>query len=482
MSDVKQILLSKFHGTSLYSNFGAVIKSMTINGFRGISDLKLDFEYPITAISGTNGSGKSTIGQLAVCAYKQPQTDKKYRRRYVRDFFPVSQLDPSPFASNANVKFQYATNTIQLQDLTLARNSSEWAGYKRQPERHSFYVGFSLYIPKVERKDLSIYKPGSFSIGDKRIISDEIKSQVSGILNNSYEEVAFQAISHRNKTIEIGLVAKYGYAYSENNMGFGEGRLMYMIDLFENEPDNSLFVLEEPETSLHEDAQYKFVKYLMDVCNRKKHQIILSTHSSIILDALPTQGRKFISRDRSGVKVLDRVSASRAKSILADGHSKALTICVEDVFAFNLLREVIRLLRPGLLQSLLIAPMGDRSAVANTVKLLKQMNVNAIGIRDADTGENRTEKLFKLPGNSAPEKQVYENTLVQDKLNRKFAIDIQDIFAGIQDVDHHNYGKVLCEKASCSEEAMHLEAINAYIQEIGIGEFDPLMEIVESEV
>lgn len=482
MTDIKKVLLSKFQGTNLYSNFGAAIKSITINGFRGISNLRIDFEYPITAISGTNGSGKSTIGQLVVCAYKQPQTNKKYRRRYVKDFFPVSQLDPNPFTSGASVKFQYATNTPQSQDLTVSRTASEWSGYKRQPERHSFYVGFALYIPKVERKDLSIYKPGSFTVGTKRIISDEIKSQVSSILNNLYDEVAFQAISHRNRTIELGLVQKYGYAYSENNMGFGEGRLMYMIDLFENEPDNSLFVLEEPETSLHEDAQYKFIKYLMDVCDRKKHQIILSTHSSIILDALPPEGRKFIIRDINGVKILDRVSASRAKSILTDGNAKALIICVEDNFAFLKLQEAIRKLRPGLLSSLKISPMGDTKAVADTVKLLRGMNIKAIGIRDADVGENTTEKLFKLPGTLPPEKEVYEKPDVQAALNLKYNINIPVIFSGTTDIDHHNYGEILSKKACCSEEAMHLDAINAYFNAVGINVFDNLMTIIEREV
>lgn len=482
MADVRKTLLNKFQGANLYSNFGAIIKSMTVDGFRGLSNLRLDFEYPITAISGTNGSGKSTLGQLAVCAYKQPQTNRKYKRRYVKDFFPVSKLDPNPFTTNATVKFQYATNTQQLQELTVSRTASEWSGYKRQPERHSFYVGFALYIPKVERKDLSIYRPGSFSVGQKRVISDEIKAQVSSILNNNYDEVAFQAITQGSRSIELGLVSKYGYSYSENNMGFGEGRLMYMIDLFENEPDNSLFVLEEPETSLHEDAQFKFIKYLMDVCNRKKHQIILSTHSSIILDALPPEGRKFIVRDTAGVKVLDRVSAARAKSILTDGNSKALTICVEDVFAQHKLREAIRRLRPGLLPALQISPMGDTVAVANTVKLLRKMHVNAIGVRDADIGENITEKLFKLPGALPPEKEVYENTSVQSALNTKYGFDIATIFSGYSDIDHHQYGKILADKAYCSEEAMHLNAIDAYFNVVGINVFDTLIGTIEAEM
>ncbi len=482
MSDDRKKLVGLFKDTNLYANFGPIIKTISINGFRGLNHLKIDFEYPITAISGTNGSGKSTVGQLVSCAYKQPKTNKKYARRYIKDFFPVSQLDPNPFSSDASVKFQYATNTSQLQDLTVKRAIKEWSGYSRQPERHCFYVGFALYIPKVERKDVSIYGSAKFSVGVKRMISDEIRSKVSHILNNSYDEVAFQSINHKNKNVELGMVSKYGYSYTENHMGFGEGRLMYLIDLLENEPNNSLFVLEEPETSLHEDAQFKLIKYLMDVCVRKKHQIILSTHSSIILEALPPEGRKFILRNKNGVKILDRISGSRAKSILTDGQTKALTICVEDDFAKHLLTESIRKIKPELLSSISINPMGDTQAVANAVKLLLSMSVKVIGVRDADIGENKTNKLFSLPGKLPPEKEVYDNQQVREKLNNHYNFDIETIFSGYIGIDHHYYGEILSKSGNCSEEAMHLKAIESYLSIIDLRLFENLIKILESEI
>lgn len=483
MSDNRKKLLEQFSAKNQFSTFGPCIKKMTINGFRGIKDLDLNFEYPITAISGTNGSGKSTIGQLAVCSYSQPNKIASYKRKYVKEFFPVSVLDPTPFEKDANVKFYYASINQQSQELTVSRSTkSNWSGYKRQPPRHAFYIGFTLYIPKVERRDLSVYRSGSFTVGEKRIISGAIKAHVSNILNNKYDEVAFQKISHNQKMIELGLVTKLGYSYSENNMGFGEGRLMYMIDMLENKPDRSLFILEEPETSLHEDAQYKFVNYLMDVCVRKHHQVILSTHSSVILDALPPEGTKFLHRDFNGVTVLDRVSGSRAKSILTDGHTKALTICVEDSFAELLLIEAIRKLKPQLLPSILIKYVGDTKAVAESVKFLRSLSINAIGVRDADTGENIIDKLFKLPGGLPPEKEVYDNVAVQNRLDTKYFISVTTIFSTYQELDHHKYGKILSQKAYCTEEAINLSAIEAYFDVVGIDSFDSLIDTIEREI
>lgn len=91
------IIMSRFKKENLYSNYGHLLKSITIDGFRGINNLEVNFEFPITAISGTNGAGKSTIAQICVCGYKSISTEKLYKRYYIKDFFPMSIVDPSPF-------------------------------------------------------------------------------------------------------------------------------------------------------------------------------------------------------------------------------------------------------------------------------------------------------------------------------------------------------------------------------------------------
>jgi ABC-type enterochelin transport system ATPase subunit len=93
MSDAFSKLKSKYELANRYANFGAVIRRMQVCGFRGISNLTIDFDFPITAISGLNGAGKSTIGQLATCGYRMPTGSVNYKRFYVAQLFPVSVAD-----------------------------------------------------------------------------------------------------------------------------------------------------------------------------------------------------------------------------------------------------------------------------------------------------------------------------------------------------------------------------------------------------
>lgn len=43
-----------------------------LDGLRGIRDLRVVFDYPVSVIAGGNASGKSTVLFAAACAYKVP--------------------------------------------------------------------------------------------------------------------------------------------------------------------------------------------------------------------------------------------------------------------------------------------------------------------------------------------------------------------------------------------------------------------------
>jgi hypothetical protein len=199
MADLVRKLESKYKRSNRYQNFGPVLNSLNIDGFRGIHGLPVDLPFPVMAFSGLNGAGKSTIGQIAICGYKQPSTSRQSKRYYIKDFFPASILDPNPFVPSARVHFRYQTDVpAHEQEVTLSRATKEWVGYKRQPERSCFYVGFSIYIPKVERRDFSIYRSSNLELREVREIPEQVQSRVSKILSQSYDDIRFQNVSTLN--------------------------------------------------------------------------------------------------------------------------------------------------------------------------------------------------------------------------------------------------------------------------------------------
>lgn len=482
MSETKIKLGKKFLEKNRYSNFGHCLRKVHIHGFRGISEMDLVIEHPITAISGLNGAGKSTLGQIAICAYKKPTTAKNYKRHYIKDFFPISAADPKPISESAKSIYTYETEDFKKpQEVTISRASSSWSGYKRQPERHCFYIGFTVYIPKVERRDLSVYGGAALKITEKRELDSDVVEKMARIIGHQYDAVGFQGISHKERESEIGIASRLGYSYSENNMGFGEGRVLYTVNALETSPVQSLFILEEPETSLHESAQHEFTKYLIDVCNRRHHQIIISTHSSVILDALPPESRKLMIRDTAGVDIRNRISSNQVRSILSSGHERPLDIIVEDVFAKILLCEAIRKKRRDLLKAVTISEIGCKDAVKEAIRVLKKTGKNAIAIRDADVGPSPADGLFSFPGSKPPEAEVFGNENVKATIETKYGINIEWLLQRESVKDHHKIAACVAKEAEAEEEVIRNVAIDCYIDSIS-SEFDSLIGQIEESI
>ncbi|MBK5919990.1 hypothetical protein CCR80_02915 [Rhodothalassium salexigens] len=463
MADIAKKLSSKFLRSNRYANFGACVNSLEIDGFRGIS-CTFDFEFPVTAITGLNGAGKSTVGQLLLCSHRKLSTAPTQKRWYIKDFFPVSVADPKPFNENASVKFHYQTSAPnEDQILTVARATQEWSGYKRQPEKSAVYIGLTFYLPKVERRDLTIYSAKNIALTDRAEVEDGAM-WASRILGNKYEEVFFQGVASANREAELGMAKRLGAMYSENNMGFGEGRVIHTIRLLESCPAQSLVILEEPETSLHEYAQYEFSKYLMDVSFRRGHQIFFSTHSSPMIRALPTEGRQMLARDDNGVRVYKRLSSIHIRNALTESHDGHLIVCVEDSFAQSFLREFIRIKRSELLRRIKVLYFGDAEAVKSAVKILCESDIKAVGVRDGDQSEKADLDLYCLPGDCAPEKIVFHSNEGKSCLLEKHKFDLDKFIAAHPQSDHHKYSEEASKLTGSSVEVIESDCIRAFLE------------------
>ncbi len=71
-----------------------------IRGLRGWTGQRVEFQFPIVALSGENGSGKSSIIQAAASVYRTP--DGPVGKYYASEFFPGTAWDT---ITNASIEF-----------------------------------------------------------------------------------------------------------------------------------------------------------------------------------------------------------------------------------------------------------------------------------------------------------------------------------------------------------------------------------------
>ena len=346
MTDPRIKLRSLFEENNRFANFGPVLSGMHVQGFRCHTSTHIDFDSPITALCGYNGTGKSTLLQLAASAYRPPNGAKRF---YIRDFIVSGKLDTNPLTPTASVRYEYLRRKSSVllfrpQFVTVSRKASKWTSYKRQPVRHVFFAGMGLYLPKVEQRDFVVRNAEKITIDDTTPVTAGSKNAICKILGCSYDQIDTNSVSYDNHTSKVVTVRRSGNNYSEANMGCGEGRVQHIVRFMETLPEQSLILLEEPETSLHPTAQYEFAKFLLEICIEKKHQIILTTHSEFILQVLPPESRLYLHRTSTGIDLIPRLTASQAKSLMSGGMVKALYVLVEDDCAKSILTEIIRLI------------------------------------------------------------------------------------------------------------------------------------------
>lgn len=86
------------------------LSEIHLAGIRGIDDIRVRFDYPVSVIAGGNASGKSTVLFAAACAYKVPGSG-------VKDFVPSTLFpdyrpklgDRSDGREEIIIEFDYST-------------------------------------------------------------------------------------------------------------------------------------------------------------------------------------------------------------------------------------------------------------------------------------------------------------------------------------------------------------------------------------
>ena len=123
--------------------YGEYLVGMQIHKIRGFSDKDINFEFPVTALIGSNGSGKSSILGAAACAYKSIKPSL---------FFPKSSIGDTSMAEwGASYNL---INRKQKPDGTIKRNSnfkrSRW-NRDNVLERHVLFFGIQRTVPAGEK-------------------------------------------------------------------------------------------------------------------------------------------------------------------------------------------------------------------------------------------------------------------------------------------------------------------------------------------
>ena len=332
---------------------------LSIEGLRGWSAAqRFEMRFPIMAVVGENGVGKSTVLQAGASIYK---STIKSRFRFASDFFPDTPWEEIRSAAIAAEVIQgNITDGARPTPTTVRKITARWRGNPDRPERPVQYI------------DLSRIQPVSARTGYTRLANRLIKeksatefeqsrlARLSRIIGRPYH-LAKIAFTEADEERSVPVISYQGVPYSGFHQGAGEITAFEFLQA--DIPRYALVLIDEIESSLHPKAQRRLIRDLADKCRELELQIILTTHSPYVLDELPSDGRAYIMESDGQRRIIYGVSPEFAMSKMDDVPHHECDLYVEDIRAQILLTEIISARRPELVQRCQIIPAGAASVV-----------------------------------------------------------------------------------------------------------------------
>lgn len=180
-------------------------------------------------------------------------------------------------------------------------------------------------------------------VGTVSELDDEVKKKISFILGKEY--VSIKVAEHslfKNPGTSIYVKTKLSSRYSEANAGSGEVAVIQLVKKIEESEEYSLILLDEPEVSIHPGAQKKLKEYLIEATKRKKLQIVISSHSPILVSDMPSEAIKlYITNSQGKFEIKEDVDYREAFYDLEDSVSDKKIIFCEDFAAKNIVEKVL---------------------------------------------------------------------------------------------------------------------------------------------
>lgn len=443
-SEIRQSTLNRLSEKAQKLNYGKYLRKINISKLRAFTEQTIIFDFPVTALIGPNGGGKTTV--LSSCALL-------YKTMQPRSFFTKSpQFDLE--MQNWSVSFEAIDRNITKTDIVKRTASFSKLKWSRDAlDRQVLFFGVSRTLPAVERRDLSKFtnKNITYSESQITILSEHAAQSISRILG---KDVSNYKVVQNKANGDVTLFAgetKDGCKFSEFHFGAGESSVIKMVNAIDEAEQNALILIEEIENGLHPVAAQKLVEYLITIADTKAVQVVFTTHSEHVINCLPSNA---VWAALDGNLQQGKLDIMSLRMLTGDVGEK-LAIFVEDKFSKTWVSAILRTDKNIALDGIEIYVMGgDGTAVIVHKSRANDPTVKipSICIVDGDSRQLdcHLDKIFRLPG-EAPETYIYDSVL--ETIDKTIALLTVRLAHEVKD---QNYVKKIIEDISISNVDHHL--------------------------
>lgn len=408
---------------------------LEIKGLRGWTGNRIDFRFPIVAICGENGAGKSTILQSAAASYSSVNG----RGWYASDFFPDTAWEK---IEDASIVASITEGVGASISTSVRKPGTRWRGNPERRQRHVEYIDLSRIQPVSARFGYSRLSKGAVTEVDAENFEVARVARLSAIMGRNYDG-AKMALTNADDKRRVPVITIPGASISGFHQGAGELTMAEFLQI--DPPKYSLVLIDEVETSLHPRAQRRLIRDLADLCRQRELQIILTTHSPYILEELPPEARGYIMQPEGKKQVILGVSPEFAMTRMDEEIHPELDVYVEDTRAESMLREILIQYAPNVVSRIMLIPYGAAGVGRALGQMVSQNRFKRPSLVFLDGDQEIAPGCLLLPGEDAPERVVFEGLSainwanLYHRLGRNFSEVADACSQAMTQPEHHDW-------------------------------------------
>ena len=407
--------------------------SVNLNGLNGLNTI--DITNGIHAICGLNGAGKSTIVSAIKAVIGLPLSDLDKHRIGAQIISGKAShnkqiVDCDNSDGKTLLQKEWSIKDIRYIDCMISTHTQQFL--INQTNLDELLEQFEEYeLTPDELKDIGYLIGKTYDSCSVRVMED-------------IDEEERELLYFRVRAGEA--------EYDSIQMGNGEHFLLYLFWYIANAQNDSLIIIEEPETYISILSQTRFANFLAKNSASKGIKVILTTHSPYILKRMKNSSIRIVSRMPHSISIMPPNDRLTADEILGIASSYKGTIFVEDTVASQLLLTILEDKAPHLLKQYLIEVAGGETQISERLKFpkTKMVKYNFVGVYDGDMRNNLNTDTLQwnycfLPYSTPFEEQLHRFMLQSENISLiadYIGINLEDLIAVLaknEGLDHHDW-------------------------------------------
>lgn len=396
--------------------------------FRHIPNLEIKFESPVTVISGSNKTGKTTVLLSIACSHfdfkKRNYTNGKLERQTWSDVMKITKHDKQTFDWTYHLSIKTGAK-IERKRGQRKKDTKKWNGLAKKESQikgvNVVYLDLDRILPARHHSPV-LHKKARDAEGGA--VSAEKQAFIEECLSYVLEEKYSlkKLAEHLGKDL-LGYSASN--SYSSYNSASGEDVLSRMLIDCIDAPKKSLILIDELELGLHPKIQRRLMDVIFEVSRRDEKQFVVTSHSPTVISSVPDFARVFIDSNNGDRKTISPISINAALSKMDSIAHPLVDVFCEDDCSRRIINKALQVVEgrrvagfSSKLINVIESGVADktyqnfvvRSRIFDKVTIRSGhacvLDGDMLGKKDKEGNEiyPQQDGLFFLPGGMAPEK------------------------------------------------------------------------------